>query len=479
MRSIILKKKHSESVRELNQRNDKSDFTKGSIAQNMLRMAIPMTIAQIINVLYNLVDRMYIGRLDEVGRLALTGIGICAPVLTIIMAFANLCGLGGAPLFSMARGRKDDREAGKIMGNSFCLLLILGVVLTVVGLVIRKPLLYWLGADDTTFEYANSYLSIYLIGTLMVMISLGMNPFINAQGASKIGMMTVAIGAVANIALDPLFIFAFNMGVAGAALATILSQTISAAWVLAYLCRKKTPVRIAIYDMKLEGKTVGKIAALGVSGFCLAFTTSLVQMMCNKNLRDLGGTMYVSVMTIINSVRDIFFAGVNGLTNGANPIIGYNYGAGKYSRVCGTIRFCTFTALGYCAVAWAAILAFPTAFIRIFNADPELLTLGKHCFRIYFAAFGFMAFQLCGQVVSQGLGKAKTAIFFSLLRKVIIMVPLILLLPRMFGLGVDGIFLAEPISNVIGGLACYITMFVTVYRPLSKKEDLPEIVKTC
>ncbi|MBQ8831551.1 MAG: MATE family efflux transporter [Oscillospiraceae bacterium] len=455
---------------------DKGNFAQGSVSSNILRLAGPMVIAQMINVLYNLVDRMYIGRLAETGRLALTGIGICAPVLTIIMAFANLCGVGGSPLFSMARGKGDDKQARHIIGNAFFMMISLGVILTIIAFAIKKPLLYWLGADEETYVYANQYLSVYLIGSIAVMISLGMNPFINAQGAGRTGMLTVAIGAVINIILDPIFIFALDMGVSGAALATIISQAASAVWVLAFLCGKRAAVKFSLADMRPKAETIKRITLLGTSGFCLSFTTSLVQMLCNTNLRDLGGTLYVSIMTVINSIRDIFFAGVNGLTNGTTPVISYNYGAGKYSRVREAIRFCTGASLLYCIVAWAVIMIFPGFFIRIFNSDPELLEIGVRSFHIYFAAFAFMAFQLTGQVVSLALGKAKTAIFFSLLRKVIVMAPLIIILPKLFGLGVNGVFLAEPISNVIGGLACWITMMLTVYRPLKNKADEPDIL---
>ena len=453
---------------------DRGNFAQGAVSSNILRLAGPLVIAQMINVLYNLVDRMYIGRLAETGRLALTGIGICAPVLTIIMAFANLCGVGGSPLFSMARGKGDDKEARHIIGNAFFMMVALGVILTAIAFAIKKPLLYWLGADDETYVYANQYLSVYLIGSIAVMISLGMNPFINAQGAGRTGMLTVAIGAVINIILDPIFIFALDMGVSGAALATIISQAASAAWVLAFLCGKRAAVKFGIADMRPKAATIKRITLLGTSGFCLSFTTSLVQMLCNTNLRDLGGTLYVSIMTVINSIRDIFFAGVNGLTNGTTPVISYNYGAGKYSRVREAIRFCTFASLIYCAVAWSFIMLFPHLLIKIFNSDPQLLEIGVPAFRLYFVAFVFMAFQLTGQVVSLALGKAKTAIFFSLLRKVIVMAPLIIILPKLFGLGVNGVFMAEPVSNIIGGLACFITMMLTVYRPLKNKADEPD-----
>ncbi|MBR6950403.1 MAG: MATE family efflux transporter [Oscillospiraceae bacterium] len=436
-------------------------------------MAGPMTVAQIINVLYNLVDRMYIGRLADTGRLALTGIGICMPAISIIMAFANLCGMGGAPLFSQARGRGDDREAGAVLGNSFCLLLIFAAVLTAVGYAICSPLLSWLGADASTYPFAWEYFSVYLGGTAAVMISLGMNPFVNAQGSAGYGMMTVALGAIVNIALDPIFIFVFRMGVRGAAVATVLSQAVSAVWVLRYLTRASTPVPLRASNIRLTGKRTGRIMALGASGFTLSFTNSLVQMLYNTQLRDLGGTMYVSVMTIINSVREIIFAGLNGLTNGATPVIAYNYGAALYSRVRQAIRFITLAGLAYCVTAWILVQLFPGFFIRIFNSDPELLRLGVHGFRLYFAAIFAMCFQLTGQTVSHALGKAGTAIFFSLLRKVILVTPLIFILPHVFGLGADGVLLSEPISNIVGGSACWLTMYCTVYRPLRTRPDAP------
>lgn len=453
---------------------DRGNFAQGAVSSNILRLAGPMIIAQMINVLYNLVDRMYIGRLAETGSFGLTGIGICAPILSIIMAFANLCGMGGSPLFSMARGRDDDKDARHIMGNAFFMMIFLGIILTVIVFAIKNPLLYRLGADANTYIHANQYLSVYLIGNIAVMISLGMNPFINAQGAGRTGMLTVAIGAVINIILDPIFIFALDMGVSGAALATIISQAASAAWVLAFLCGKRASVKFSLSDMRPKASTIKKITLLGTSGFCLSFTTSLVQMLCNTSLRDLGGTMYIGIMTIINSIKDLFFVGANGLTNGSTPVISYNYGAGKYSRVREAIRFTTISAVGYCFVAWIVIMLFPRFFISIFNSDPELLKIGVPAFRMYFAAIVFMAFQLTGQVVSLALGKSKTAIFFSLLRKVIVMAPLIIILPKLFGLGVNGVFLAEPVSNVIGGLACFITMMLTVYRPLKNKADEPD-----
>ena len=419
---------------------DANDFSKGSVPRNILRMAVPMTVAQLINILYNIVDRMYLGRLP--GHLALTGLGLCLPIISILMGFANLCGMGGSPLCSIHRGRGENEEAERIMGNSFVLLLLFGAGLSVFCLVFRRPILYLFGASDVTFPYANDYLTIYLLGTLFVMIGLGMNPFINAQGFSVMGMLTVALGAVVNIVLDPIFIFALDLGVKGAALATILSQACSAAW-------------------------VKRILGLGLSGFVMALTNSLVQILCNASLQHYGGDLYVGVMTVVNSIREVISMPVTGITHGCQPVLGYNYGAGAYGRVRQGIRFTAVVTVGYSIVVWALTLVFPETLIRIFNDEPDLIAEGIRAFRIYFATFFFMSFQFVGQSTFVGLGKSRQAVFFSLLRKAFIVAPLTLLLPPL-GLGVDGVYLAEPISNVIGGLACIITMYFVVYRPLDR-----------
>lgn len=447
--------------------NPKNDFSTGSIPKAILRMAVPMTVAQIIHLLYNLVDRMYIGRIPD-GRLAFTGIGLTLPIISIIMGLANLFGSGGAPLCSMARGRGDKKEAEHVMGNAFCMLLIVGALLTAVCLMIKRPLLFLFGADDATIPYAEGYLTIYLIGTLAVMIGLGMNPFINSQGFGKVGMLTVAIGAVINIVLDPIFIFWFAMGVKGAALATIISQACSAVWVLQFLTGKRAILNLHIKDMALRAKTVGRILSLGVSGFMAYLTNSLVQIVCNKMLLSYGGNIYVSVMTVINAIREVASCGIMGLTSGSIPVLSFNYGAKKYGRIRQGIRFSTLAALAAAAIPWVFIMIFPGLFIRIFNNDPELIKYGVPAFRIYFSAFFLMSLQISGQTVSMALGRAKTAIFFSLLRKAVIVAPLTVILPGLWNLGVNGVFLAEPISNVIGGLACYITMMLVVYIPLGR-----------
>ena len=442
-----------------------NDFSQGGMARNIIHMAVPMTVAQLINILYNVVDRMYLGRLP--GHLALTGLGLCLPIISILMGFANLCGMGGAPLCSIHRGRGEMDEAERIMGNSFTLLLLFGLSLTGLCLAFRRPILYLFGASDLTFPYANDYLTIYILGTVFVMVGLGMNPFINSQGFSRMGMMTVTVGAVVNIVLDPIFIFGMGMGVRGAALATVISQGCSAAWVFRFLTGRRAILRLRLSALRLHAGRVKRILSLGSSGFAMSMTNSLVQVLCNATLQAWGGELYVGVMTVINSIREVISMPVQGITNGCQPVLGYNYGAGEYRRVRQGIRFTTALTLSYSLVVWLLVLIFPEALIRIFNNEPDLIAAGIPAFRIYFATFFCMSFQFIGQSVFVGLGRSRQAVFFSLLRKAFIVAPLTLLLPAL-GLVVDGVFLAEPISNVVGGLACLLTMYAVVYRPLGK-----------
>lgn len=446
------------------------DFSTGSIRQNVLAVAAPMLVAQVLNLLYNIVDRIYIGKLPGEGALALAGLGVCFPIVTLVTAFANLFGVGGAPLCSIARGQKDFAQARKIMANAWFMLLVCGVGLTVLGIAFHRPTLYLLGASTDTYSYASDYLIIYLLGTVFVTTSLGLNPYINSQGFAKTGMLTVLLGAAANIVLDPLFIFVFGLGVRGAAIATVLSQCLSAIWVLRFLTGPKAELKLEWKGFRPDFACIGRIAALGTSSFVMSFTDSLVQMACNSTLQTFGGDIYVSVMTVINSVRQIAQTPVMALTDGTSPVISYNYGARSVPRVRQAIRFMTQLGFGYTLLIWGLISAFPTLFIRIFNQDPALVEAAVPSLHIYFFGFVMMAFQFTGQSVFKSLGKAKMAIFFSLLRKAIIVVPLTLILPHVAGLGVNGVFLAEPISNVIGGLACYITMRLTVMPELSAME---------
>ncbi len=452
----------------------KNDFSKGSIVWNILSLAVPMTLAQVINVLYNIVDRIYIGRIPDHATLSLTGLGLCLPVVSIVMAFANLFGMGGSPLCSIERGRGNMEEAERIMGNSFCMMLFFGVLLTVLGLIVKRPMLYLFGASDQTFPYANSYLSIYLLGSLFVMVGLGMNSFINSQGFGKIGMLTVLLGAGTNIVLDPVFIFVFHMGVQGAAVATVISQGLSALWIFRFLTGPKTILKLRLSCMKLEKERVKQIVSLGFSNFIMNFTNSLVQIACNVTLQQFGGDLFVGVMTVVNSVRDIVVMPVHGITQSAQPVMGYNYGAEEYKRVKSSIAFSSIVAMIYTGVVWILINTFPEFFIRIFNQDADLVAAGIHSMRIYYFGFIFQSLQFAGQAVFVALGKAKHAIFFSIFRKVIIVVPLTLLLPHLWGLGSYGVFAAEPVSNFVGGTACFVTMLLTIMPELNRAEKVKQ-----
>ncbi len=442
----------------------KNNFAEGSVARNIMGMAVPMTVAQILNLLYNLVDRIYIGHIPGADSLALTGVGLTFPIVSMISAFAGLFGMGGAPLCSIERGKGNLKQAGEIMQNAFQMLIGTGILITIAGYVTERPLLYALGGSDATYVYASAYLKIYLLGSLFVMIALGMNPFINAQGFGRMGMVTVALGALINLILDPLFIFGLQMGVRGAALATIIAQFLSAVWVLRFLTGNRPSLRLKLCLKKPDWRLVGQIAALGISNFIMNFTNSVVQIVCNRQLQYYGGDLYVGVMTVLNSVRELLTMVVLGVANGAQPVISFNYGAGRKDRVREGIRFMTAVSIVYTCAAWMVTLAFPEVCIRMFHSEAELLRAGVPAMHIYFFGFCFMALQFSGQTTFQALGEAKYAITFSLFRKIVIVVPLTLLLPLIPKIGLNGVFLAEPISNLVGGCACFCTMMAVIWK---------------
>lgn len=443
----------------------KTDFSQGSVKKLIMAQALPLTLAQMVQLLYNIVDRIYIGHLKDVGDLALTGLGITFPVIVIIAAFTNLYGSGGATLFALARGRGDQEEAEGLLGNVFTLLLGTSLILFTFCYALRRPILFLFGASEQSYFYADQYLSIYLLGTAFSMLTTGLNSFINAQGFPRIGMLTTVLGAAINVVLDPVFIFALNMGVRGAAAATVISQSISAAWVIRFLVSKKAIVPLRKRHLGVSPARLKKIISLGFPGFVMQGTNSLVQIICNNQLQHYGGDLYVGIMTVLSSVREMVSLPISGLTHGSQPILGFNYGAKKNARVKEGIRFTAVLGVGYLLAAWITVMLIPRTLIGIFSEDSETIAQGARMLGIYFFGFVFMAFQFSGQTTFQALGKAKHAIFFSLLRKVIIVVPLTLLLPAM-GFGVEGVFLAEPISNLIGGLAAFTTMWITVYRKL-------------
>lgn len=449
------------------------DFSKGKVWSNIMAQAVPLILAQLVQLLYNVVDRIYIGHLPGADSLALTGIGLVFPLTTLVAAFTNLFGMGGAPLFSIERGAGNDEKAEKILGNTFTMLFVSSFVIFALCYIFRKPVLYLFGASDASYVYADEYLRIYLFGTTFTMLSTGLNGFINAQGFPKTGMMTTLIGALLNLILDPLFIFVSDMGVGGAALATIISQAVSAVWVMHFLLSRKgkAAYHIKLSCMKPEWKLVGDITTLGMAGFIMQATNCMVQVVCNATLKVFGGDLYVGIMTVINSVREIMSLPVSGLTSGSQPVLGYNYGAGKYGRVKSGIRFTAAIGIAYTALAWIIVLIIPKQLMGIFTEDAQTIAYGAEALKTYFFGFVFMAFMFTGQSTFTALGYSKHAIFFSLLRKAIIVVPLVIILPRI-GFGVMGVFLSEPISNVIGGLASFITMYVTVYRKLKSETEI-------
>lgn len=447
-----------------------NDFSKGPVWKCIIAQAVPLTIAQLVQLLYNVVDRIYLGHMGDGNSLALTGVGLTFPVVTLIMAFAALFGVGGVPLFAMARGACEEEEAGKIMGNSFALILVSAAVLTVAGYLFSRPVLFAFGASEDSYVYASQYLRIYLIGTPFSMITTGMNGYINAQGFPKIGMFSTVIGAVTNIILDPIFIFGFRMGVAGAALATIISQAFSAIWVLKFLFGKKVLIPLKLQNIKIRLATTIEIFKLGMANFIMHGTNCVVQVACNSTLQAYGGDLYVGIMTVANSIREIFMLPVSGIMNGAQPVLSFNYGAKEYERVKKGIRFNTWVGSCYTLFAWLLVILFPKFWFGIFSDDISMMNIGIDMIKIYFFGFVFMSFQFAGQSVFQSLGDAKHAIFFSMLRKVIIVVPLTLLLPWI-GFGAAGVYMAEPVSNVIGGLACYITMRLTIYKKLEHMNE--------
>lgn len=456
----------------MKQGTDKSDFTQGSIPQNIVRMAVPMTAALLINALYSIVDRIYLGHIPGAGSYALTGIGLAFPIITLITAFQNLFGNGGAPLFAMARGKGDRELAARYLQNAAFMLVLTGLVLTAVSYVVKRPVLRLIGASEVTFPYADDYLNVYLIGTVFVMISLGLNPYINAQGYARTGMLTVMIGAFINIALDPLFIFVFKMGVKGAAIATIIAQFISAMWVLKFLFGKHAPVRLSFNGFKPDIRIIGKIMSLGVTDFCFALTNSAVSMFSNARLALLGGDAWVGAMTVISSIREVTLTVMHGVSHASKPIMSYNYGAKQFRRVKSTSNHLLVIVLVYYLLVWACLMSFPGFFAGLFTEEGDVYRCSITAIRVFFCVQFFMALQTSGQSTFTSLGMAKHALFFSLFRKAILVIPLVFILPNLFNLGVLGVFAAEPVSDVIGGTACFVTMKFATRKKLQEGAEI-------
>ena len=447
-------------------RNDEKLGT-APLGRLMLSLALPTVLAQLINVLYNVVDRIYIGHMQGDGNLALTGVGVTLPIITLIAAFSAFAGAGGAPLAAIELGKKDERKASLIMGNSAWLLVFFSIVLTIGFLIFKIPILHAFGASSKTIAYANEYITIYLLGTIFVQLALGLNAFISGQGAAKAAMLSVLIGAVINIVLDPIFIFALHLGVRGAALATVISQFVSAVWVVSFLKSKRSVLYLKL--VRPDKSLILKIAALGIAPFVMQSTESLVTITFNTGLQRYGGDLYVGSMSILMSIMQLIVIPVNGITQGVQPIVSYNYGAGNRLRVKETvIRLVSVCLLGTLILAGVAIFC-PSIYASMFTNDAELVALTCRIMPIFFLGIAIFGIQAACQSTFLALGQAKVSLFIATLRKIILLIPLALILPKF--LGVKGIYIAEPVSDVISVIVTSVLCVITLKRIFSEMED--------
>ena len=465
----------------MSNKKEGTDLGKGKISKLLLQLALPAIIAQIVNVLYNIVDRVFIGRIPEVGAQAMAGVGVAFPIIIIVSAFSALIGGGGAPLVAIKMGQKDKEGAEKILSNSFTSLIIIGFILTVGFLIFKRPILMAFGASPATIDYALQYLTIYLFGTIFVQIALGLNPFINAQGFAKISMMSVMLGAVINIILDPIFIFTFNLGVRGAALATLIGQMASAIWVLKFIL-KDSPLKLRKEFLIPEAKVILGVMALGIAPFIMQTTESLVIVSMNNQLGKFGelmgvggGDLAIGSMTIMSSIMQIILLPLIGISQGAQPIISYNYGAKQYGRVKATFKLLLACCMGYTTLMWAGLMAMPTVFVKLFNDSPELIQITSWSIKLFFAGIFVLGAQVACQQTFLALGQAKMSLMLALLRKVFLLTPLIFILPAMMKQDqLMATYLAESVADVLAATTT-VTCFIIFYRKtLSKIEDLEE-----
>lgn len=450
---------------------DKTQLGEGSVGKLMLRLAVPTIVAQLVNLLYNMVDRIYIGHIPGNGDLALTGLGLCFPIIMIVTAFANLIGGGGAPRIAIHMGRGEKEEGEKIIGSGVAALVVIAIAITVTLEIFGAPVLRLFGASESTLPYALSYLRIYVAGTLFVLLALGLNPYITTQGFSKDAMKTVLIGAVCNIILDPIFIFVFKMGVAGAALATIISQGISAMWVVLFLTGKRTNLKIKKRYLRLDTKVLLPVLALGVSPFIMTATESAINICFNMSLAEYGGDVAVGALTILSSIMQLQMLPVQGLAQGAQPIISYNYGAQKVDRVKKAFRVLLIFSLVYTLVFWAAVQLAPGMFVSIFNKSPELYETATWALRIYMSATGIFGIQMAVQQTFVALGQAKLSLFIACLRKIILLIPLIFILPQFFADKVFAVFLAEPVSDFVSVMVAGTLFAININKILKEKRN--------
>ena len=434
----------------------------------IFQLALPGILAQLINVLYNMVDRMYIGHMPEDGAIALTGLGVCLPIIVLISAFSAFAGMGGAPLAAIQLGKGDKERAEKILGNATTMLITCSVILTIVFGIFKEPILYAFGASPETIGFALDYVNIYLIGTIAVQLSLGLNTYISCQGNAKIAMFSVLIGAVLNIVLDPIFIFTLDMGVKGAALATIISQAVSAVWVVRFLLSKKSVIRIKAENMKPDWKIIGMVCALGISPFVMQSTEALVTIILNSGLQKYGGDLYVGSLTILQSVMQLTIVPVNGMTQGVQPVISYNFGAGNFDRVKKTFKIVLIADLAVTVVACLLTQFIPGVFAAMFTEEAALIALVEEVMPIFFAGIWIFGVQMACQSTFMGMGQAKVSLFLALLRKVILLIPLALILPKFFD--VRGIYYAEPVADIVAALTTGVVFLVMSKKLLKKPE---------
>ncbi|EGT4829704.1 TPA: MATE family efflux transporter, partial [Clostridioides difficile] len=439
--------------------NSNTNLGSESVGKLLFKLATPAIIAQIVNVLYNIVDRIFIGRMEN-GEVAMAGVGVAFPIIIIITACSYLIGMGGGPLAAIKMGEQNNDEAEKIMSNSFSVLVILAILLTIGFKIGKEPLLWMFGASESTIGYSMDYLNIYLIGTVFVQISMGMNTFINTQGFATTGMMTVAIGALINIILDPIFIFGFNMGVKGAALATIIAQGVSAIWVLMFLFGKKSILKIKKKYMIPKASIILPVLGLGISPFIMQSTESLVLIALNSKLQMYGGDLAVGSMAIMSSIMQILMLPNMGVTQGAQPIISYNYGSGQLDRVKKTFKLCLLSCFTYSTILWLLLMIFPAFFVSIFNKNPQLLSMTSWSIKIYFAGAFMFGIQIACQQTFLALGKATISLVLALLRKIVLLIPLIFILPTFFNEKLFAVILAEPVADITAATITAISFFI-------------------
>ena len=433
------------------------------IGKLLVKMAIPTVLAQLVNMLYNIVDRIFIGHIEGVGDYALTGVGLCLPIIMAVSAFAALISIGGAPRASICLGEGKQKEAEKILGNCFSLQIIVSIILTVLILIFNRDLLMAFGASENTIVYATDYMSIYAIGTIFVQLTLGMNAYITAQGATKVSMISVLIGAIANITLDPIFIYGFGMGVKGAALATIISQTLSCAWALYFLFGNKTIIKIKKENLGIKAKIVLPCIALGLAQFIMQISESIISVCFNSSLQGYGGDIAVGAMTILTSVMQFAMLPLQGVAQGAQPIISYNYGAKNKERVKNTFFLLLKVSLVYSLTLWASIMLFPTAFASVFTNKPELIEFTSGALRIYCSALGIFGIQIAAQMTFISLGKALSSITVAVVRKFVLLIPLIYIVPNFVENKTMGVYLAEPIADALA-VTFTAVLFVLQFR---------------